>query len=208
MNTRVFSVGLTALFLLLLTVSNACQGPVHAEPRDLASSADADVRRVAAIEIGESRNARFLDLLQVRLQQDPSPLVRAQCATAIRQIGRSSDAVKETVLRVLQNDPNPLVQQSVMQTIGELGFEEAADDVASRLLNSEHADVRQEAAKTLAQIGSERHYPHLHEALGDNEKRVRYTALETLRNMTSLDGPLNAEWWASELDLEPQGDTG
>ncbi|WP_276261601.1 HEAT repeat domain-containing protein [Haloglomus litoreum] len=75
---------------------------------------------------------------------------------AIEVLGKiADDRAVETLVDYIQDESNPPLQRTVLRALGEIGSEEATQDVADRLV-AEDAEVRARAARTLGMIGDTR----------------------------------------------------
>ncbi len=186
----------TGLFLFL-SLLLTCTSSVH--PADLRKSEVGDRRWRAARLIGAERMSRMTPALIQALQSDPVPLVRAQSAVALGQIGKRNKKIYSALTSALKNDPDPLVQQDVLMAMSKLGYERAAPLVEKKLSGSPEPDVRASAAQALQKLGNQKTYPSLLKGLDDQNFRVRSACYRTLKSLTGLNGPLRKSWWSEKL---------
>jgi len=183
-----------SLFVLLLL--SACASSV--DPAALRTSPVANERWKAAQSIGnEGREDMSAALLQA-VRSDPVPLVRAQSAVALGQIGKRNEKIYSTLTSVLKNDPSPLVRQDVIFALRELGYKKATPLITKSLRNSPNADVRIAAADALKTLGTDSYEPLIDGLNGENY-RVKSACHRALESLTDRNGPMKSAWWKKKL---------
>lgn len=181
-------------------------GLTSTSPKDLFSE-NPSKRRRAAISAGEQKNKDAIRFLILRLignpeegiSPDPVPIVRAQCATALGQIGVLNDRVKSALKFSIQNDSNPVVQTEVIHAIRKLTFQEARPLVEEKFTHSSSIDVRHASSDALKEIGTKDSVPVIIPGLDNEHYRIRKASHAALKNITGKDGPMKKDWWENWL---------
>jgi HEAT repeat protein len=88
---------------------------------------------------------------------------------AIEVLGKiGDDRAVETLVEFIQDEGNPPLQKTTLRALGEIGSEEATQDVANRLV-AEDPEVRGHAARALGRIGDARGVEPLADALDEDD---------------------------------------
>lgn len=183
---------------------------VYSADIDDLSSDDASVRRQAASRFGQHQEDEAIPHLIRRLigdprqgiPADPVPIVRAQCATALGQIGKLRKDVKYALRFSLNNDPNTNVQHDVILAIKKLSFDDARPLLEEKLNHSSAKRVKFAAARALLDIGTESSLPVLIKSLKNTNYRVKKASLKALRTITGENGPMKPKWWENWLSSQ------
>lgn len=84
------------------------------------------------------------------------------------KIGEPQEDVVETLVDFLGPDADPALEQVTLKALGEMGAEDAVQDIADRL-EAEEASVRSVAARSLGLVGDARAIDPLEAVLNDDE---------------------------------------
>ncbi len=189
----------STLFLLVLFLIS-CASSV--KPGELRTSSVANRRWKAARLIGADRRADMMPALLQSVRSDPVPLVRAQSAVAIGQLGRKNERVYSTLSSVLKNDPSPLVQQDVLTALARLDYKKAVPLILNKLAKSPEPDVRAEAARALNVLGEggKNVFSSLVRGLDDRTYRVQTACHRALESITGKSGPMETTWWKKRIN--------
>jgi len=155
----------------------------------LAGQGDADARAALVATAGKLPPDRAAELLSaggaaavpalVELLKHPSPAVRADAVRSLGKIG-SSDVIQH--LRGALQDPHGLVSGAAALSLTRLRDPEG-EDRASRMLESEVADVRLSAASAFAERGNGPWVAVVMPLLQDPNGLTRLTAAELVANI-------------------------
>ncbi len=96
-----------------------------------------------------------------------------------REPGPVRNRAKEPLLRLISNDQQAL-RLSAVKAVGKLGLSEASPALFARLKSDPSSEVRSEALKSLVALDDPRIGDAIEQALSDNERSVRVTALDLL----------------------------
>ena len=103
---------------------------------------------------------------------------------AIEVLGKiADDRAVDTLLEFIQDESNPPLQRTTLRALGEIGSEEATQDVADRLV-AEDPGVRARAARALGMIGDPRAIdPLANRITDDDDDSVRAAAVWALNRI-------------------------
>jgi hypothetical protein len=103
---------------------------------------------------------------------------------AIEVLGKiADDRAVETLVEYIQDESNPPLQRTVLRALGEIGSEQATQDVADRLV-AEDPEVRARAARALGMIGDTRAIdPLANRITEDDDDSVRAAAVWALNRI-------------------------
>ena len=108
-------------------------------------------------------------------------VVRTRAVCILADIG--NEEVIDDIGYVLLNDPNELVRHEAAFSLGQMGFKKGLDALSRAVKYDESMFVRHEAAIAIGVIGAEEGREVLKEALNDNDKAVRESAVIALSNI-------------------------
>lgn len=135
--------------------------------------------------ISEKERIRFLVKGISARFQDANPIVRADTAHALGELGRQGKAAVPILTRVLR-DSEGSVRAEAARALSQIG-PEASEAVPAliKALKDSHAETRAMSAKALSSIGSATKIalPHLIEILTDTNAGVRVHALHALTSL-------------------------
>jgi HEAT repeat protein len=95
----------------------------------------------------------------------------------------ADDRAVDTLVDYIQDESNPPLQRTVLRALGEIGSEEATQDVANRLV-AEDPEVRARAARALGMIGDTRAIdPLANRITEDDDDSVRAAAVWALNRI-------------------------
>ncbi len=159
---------------------------VQEQVKLLLTYADADVRRMAAIRLGSTRDEKLIDALIAALQDDHSG-VREAAAKALVEIGTPS--VARAVTPYLES-PITAFRNLVAKVLTGLGGH--AVSTVTELLQHTDKDVRKFSADILGEIHNTGSCPHLINLLHDADPNVVVAATEALGSIgcSAAVGPL------------------
>jgi HEAT repeat protein len=146
-------------------------------------SGSAETRKLAAKELGESKDPRAVEALAVALK-DANLHVRFQARNSLDQIDAAwakSEAARRAIPTVVAalGHSDWLVRDSAAWGLGEIGDAGAVEPLIAALRNRE-LDVQGQAAVSLGKIGDARAVEPLIAALADTNHCVRGAAAEAL----------------------------
>ena len=109
---------------------------------------------------------------------------RKRDRSAIEVLGKiADDRAVDTLLEFIQDESNPPLQRTTLRALGEIGSEEATQDVADRLV-AEDPGVRARAARALGMIGDPRAIdPLANRITDDDDDSVRAAAVWALNRI-------------------------
>jgi HEAT repeat protein len=140
---------------------------------------DADDRQRAAIAMGTSGDAQFVEPLAEALNNDEDDFVRSFAATSLGNIG--DPKAVDPLIKAL-SDRHLLVRRSAAKALGSLGDQRAFDPLI-RALNNEHYMVRRAAALALGSLADARAVKPLIGILRDEDIYIRIGAAIALMDI-------------------------
>jgi len=169
-----------------------------------AESADPDLRREAALELGRRRlkgqqAQRVTELLTALLRSDGAPLVRSAAAVSLGRLGGEANAA---ALSEGLTDSSAMVRADVYRGLGTTGAPTAVAPLARALAEEADVDARCAAARALGDFTDAEARQALLEALEADRRAVRTAAHQALLRSTGAKGvpPDRAAWekWLAE----------
>ncbi len=193
--------GRMAALLLLASLAGGCSIFRGSDPLDARNvmHPDADVRRETVEALGRRRVPETVPVLTDRLLKDPDPLVRAQAARSLGQLG-----YREAVVYLVEGlkDTHAVVRWDACTALGAMREPASLDAVVPLLRSDESTNVKRAAAQTLAKIGGDRAVPPLIAATADPEAGVAKAAAVALLELTGQSFGARREaweaWWAAQ----------
>ncbi|NLF77026.1 MAG: HEAT repeat domain-containing protein [Chloroflexi bacterium] len=110
-----------------------------------------EVRRAAASALGETGDARAVELLIVALRDNTDKYMRSEAAEALGKIG--DERAVEPLIAVLK-DSDGSVRRSAVEALGKIGDPRAVEPLLAVFRNSE-GDEHKAAAEALKKLGQE-----------------------------------------------------
>jgi HEAT repeat protein len=136
---------------------------------------------------------------------EPSPLVRATAASALRQVGTREEVpllvrnLRGEAALELQPEPSPVVRRQVVETLGTLGGASEIPVLGAVLRTDVDVETRVKCAEALARIGTPRSVPPLLVGLSDADSSVAFACHEALVKVTGEKMPFSPtawrQWW-------------
>lgn len=118
--------------------------------KDALEHEDSGAREDAIIALGESKDARAIEIISKALVNDPIEDVRLSAIDALLDIGDKSIA---DPLSLALNDRDPWVRESAVEALGEVGNETAIEFIKNAL-NDEDGSVRELAQEILEELNA------------------------------------------------------
>jgi HEAT repeat protein len=164
--------------------------------RALVEDAAWEVRAEAARALGEIAPAdrAVVDALG-RALGDPHGRVRRAAVVSLRGAGPEAETAVGLLRTLLETEADPgLVLVPAIHVMASLGGAEAVATL-TRLLRHRRADVREEAARALGEMGpaARAAAPGLRELLTDEQDRPRQAAMRALRRILGTPAPSDKE---------------
>ena len=147
---------------------------------EYAFDTDPQIRRVAAMALGRSKNKEAFDLL-LTLIHDENSGVRGSAALAMGS--QRNEKAYDVLVEVLDKDGSSEVKGKAIHALGRLGIEKGRDKVLS-CLKSEQTTIRSSAAASLGRAKDKKVIEPLIAALLDPEYKVRGAAAKSLARLS------------------------
>jgi len=181
-------------------------GPEAAQAVSAAmGDADARVRSMAALRLGEIRDDASVQLLLQHLRDDPEGSVRLRCA---QSLGESGAAGAEAGLSESAADPERAVRLAAVRALSRSFASTSIEILARRLAEDPDWEIRVEAAYGLARSEAGEAIPPLEAAQADVSEFVRAEAASGIAALhkLGLEAPPPEE--PGGKDAKPEGGSG
>lgn len=147
--------------------------------RQLTTAGGTSEKQSAIRKVAESK-MRMAETEIARLLNDPSPKVRREAASALRQIG-GPESVR-ALIRLIERHPT-FVEDEMIETISTIGDESAVPALIS-LLENPSSSVRRATARALGRLGSRNAIgPLMDAASHPDDPELRRAAIQALRTI-------------------------
>lgn len=179
-----------------MVLLSGCAGTRGGDGQGL-KSANADVRRERALEIGQTHYAAqdkavVIDVLTSKGQSDPNPLVRSACLEALRKQDRDASL---KLARQLITDSDPMVRWDATKALASTKSPTSRAGLLYMLEKDSDRDARREAAKGLGSYDDDEVIEHLIQALADRDRGVIVAAYRSLQVISGQSLPVRPSAW-------------
>ncbi len=139
---------------------------------------DPGVRRLTAVNLGDSRQDKWITFLADMLLEDSDSEVRLAAAEALGKIGKRPAI--EPLTRALKSDRDDAVRQAAAGSLGRIKDRRIVDPLASAIVGDESSGVRAAAARASIRFPCKRMLAALRAASRDDDTTVRSDAAQAL----------------------------